>query len=207
MRNTPLTKRLNIGDTMAETVDPLTHLALPMLVLLAAGQDKRLVIPLAFFAILPDFDSFLTPHRVVLHNMFIVIILPLAFILIAKLRKPRFVLPGMLVLFYLSSHILLDLDGVAFFYPLSTSAFQIIPIFELHTAPGISFTFYFKWGEIPLPQVTDYNLLSSMSIALFVFFLLLGYVYRTEVRSWLRKTASRAKSMIGLSDDGGLKKS
>jgi hypothetical protein len=178
-----------------------------MLVLLAAGLDKRLVIPLAFFAILPDFDSFLTPHRVVLHNMFVVILLPLAFIIFAKLRKPQFVLPGMLVLFYLSSHILLDLDGVAFFYPLSTSAYQFIPVFELHTVPGIWFTFYFKWGEIPLPQATDYNLLSSISIAFFLFFLLLAYVNRTEVRRWLRAAVGRAKSMIGRLRDGEVKKS
>lgn len=191
---------------MAESVDPLTHLALPMLVLMAAGLDKRQVIPLAFFAIFPDFDSLITPHRVVLHNMFVVVLLPLAFILFAKLRKPQLVLPGMLVLFYLSSHILLDLDGVAFFYPLSMSAYQVIPVFELHTAPGIWFDFYVKWGEIPLPQATEYNLLSSISIAFLVFFLLLAYVNRTEVRSCVKKVVGRVKSMIGHKSDVDAKK-
>jgi hypothetical protein len=186
---------LNISDTMGEHVDPVTHLVIPLLVLLVARQNPRLVVPLAFFAILPDFDSLLGPHRMVLHNVFVILLIPLAFIAFARLRRPDLLLPGMIVLFYLSSHLMLDLDGVALFYPLDETAYKFIPVLEFYTAPDVHFVFYFDWGAVPLEQKTQYNLLSQLSFAYLLFLVTIGTVYRKELKGWTKKSVDALKTI------------
>lgn len=181
---------------MAEFVDPITHLVIPLLVLLAAKQSPRLVVPLAFFAIFPDFDSIVGPHRMVLHNVFVIVLIPLAFLLFARYKRPELLLPGMIAAFYLSSHILLDMDGVAFFYPIDQTAYMFVPHLEFFTAPDFHFAFYVEWGSMSLPAKNEYNLLSSISIAYILFLVLLCVVYRDGVKSFPRRFSKGVKSML-----------
>jgi hypothetical protein len=181
---------------MAESVDPVTHLVIPLLALLAAKQNVRMAVLLSVFAILPDFDSLFGPHRMVLHNVFVIVLIPLAFIAFARLRKPNLVLPGLIVLFYLCSHTLLDLDGVAFFYPLDANAYKFIPVFEFFTAPTVHFAFYFDWGVVPLLPATEYRLISGLTIAYILFVGLLGFTYRDGVKKCIRKTAAAMKLFL-----------
>ena len=181
---------------MAESVDPVTHLVIPLLALLAAKQNVRMAVLLSVFAILPDFDSLFGPHRMMLHNVFVIVLIPLAFIAFARLRKPNLVLPGLIVLFYLCSHTLLDLDGVALFYPLDANAYKFIPVIEFYTAPTVHFAFYVDWGVVPLLQVTEYRLLSGLTIAYIMFIGLLGFTYRDGVKKCVRKTAVAMKSFL-----------
>lgn len=181
---------------MAESVDPVTHLMIPLLALLAAKQNVRAVVLLSVFAILPDFDSLLMPHRMVLHNVFVVVMIPLAFIVFARLRKPEYVMPGLILLFYLCSHVLLDLDsGVALFYPLDADAFKVSPVLEFYTAPSIHFAFYFDWGVFPLEQKSEYNLISGIAFAYLLFFGLLCFTHREGVRKYIRKAWTITKSL------------
>ena len=177
-------------------MDPVSHLMIPLLVMLAAKQDVKTSVLLSFFAIVPDFDSLLGPHRMVLHNVFVVVLIPLVFILIARYKKPEFVLPGFMILFYMSSHVLLDLDGVALFYPLDSNAYRFVPVFELFTAPAVHFNFYISWGVAPLVQVTEYNLFSSLITAYIIFIGLLSVIYRNDIKVCIRKSTVTVKSFI-----------
>lgn len=177
-------------------MDPVTHLAIPLLVLLVARQNPRLVIPLSLLAIFPDFDSIVGPHRMVLHNVFVIFLIPLAFILFARLKRPELLLPGMIALFFLSSHLLLDLDGVAFFYPLDATAYQFVPVLEFTTAPNMNLVFYVDWGAVQLPQKAEYNMLPGISVAYLLFFSLLCYQYRKQVKRFTGRVAGALGSLF-----------
>jgi hypothetical protein len=169
---------------------------IPLLVMLAAKQDVKTSVLLSFFAIVPDFDSLLGPHRMVLHNVFVAVLIPLVFIVIARYKKPEFVVPGLIILFYMSSHLLLDLQGVALFYPLDSNAYKFVPVFEFFTAPTVHFNFYIDWGVAPLEQVTEYNLFSPLITAYFLFIGILSVTYRSEIKVCVRKSKATVKSFI-----------
>lgn len=90
--------------------------------------DQGEVITLSFFAVLPDTDSLffvfkLSPvplHRILFHNVFILIIPFLLFILV-KSRRQVFGI----ICFYLLSHLILDLftGGIPLFYPVYNNIF------------------------------------------------------------------------------------
>ncbi len=110
------------------------HIFIPVAILLLFSKkfnlDPREVIALSFFAVLPDTDSLffvfkLSPvplHRVLFHNVFIVIIPFLLFILV-KSRRQVFGI----ICFYLTSHLILDLftGGIPLFYPVYNSIFFV----------------------------------------------------------------------------------
>jgi len=187
---------LNSGSTFETDVDPVVHLILPLLLLLAAKQDSRLVVPLSIFAILPDFDSLLGPHRMVLHNLFVVVGIPLAFILIARVKKPSFVLPGMIVMFYLVSHIILDMSGVALFYPFYENAFFFVPHLTLTTAPSFSFDFFVEWGTKPLEQSTHYTMIGDLGFACILMVVLLATINRKKLPGWISWEFSKIKQLL-----------
>jgi membrane-bound metal-dependent hydrolase YbcI (DUF457 family) len=177
-------------------VDPVTHLIIPLLVMLAARQNTRLVVMLSFFALLPDLDSIFGPHRMVLHNIFVIVLAPLAFLLYARLRKPELLLPGMIALFFLSSHLLLDLDGVAFLYPIDQTAYMFVPYLEFVTMPDFHFVFYVTWGAVELPEKYNYNMLNSTSIAFLLYSVMLCVMFREKVKRFWGKLKVKAKSFL-----------
>lgn len=108
------------------------HIFIPVVILLLFSKklnlDPREVITLSFFAVLPDADSLffvfkLSPvplHRVLFHNVFIVII-PLLLFILVKSRQQVFGI----ICFYLTSHLILDLftGGISLFYPVYSNIF------------------------------------------------------------------------------------
>jgi len=82
--------------------------------------DPRKIFVLSFFAILPDADAIFLPHRAMLHNVLIVLIPLLLFILVKSKREVFGI-----ILFFLASHLLLDLfdGGIFLFYPFYDSVF------------------------------------------------------------------------------------
>lgn len=176
---------MNNPVSIRETVDPATHLVLPMLLLLSARLDPKLVIPLSFFALFPDFDSIVGVHRATLHNLFVVAVIPVAFLIWAKLRNERFVLPGLIVLFYLLSHAVLDFSGVALLYPVISEAFYLRPSLGFHTEPSFRFDFTVEYGLEELEQKSDYLFVSDLGFAYLFLLVLLAIVFRKEAVSFL----------------------
>ena len=177
-------------------MDPVVHLILPLLLLLAAKQDSRIVVPLSLFAIFPDFDSLLGPHRMVFHNLFVVVGIPLAFILIARVKKPSFVYPGTIVMFYLVSHIMLDMSGVALLYPFYDSAFYFIPNVTMTTTPNLSLNFFVEWGTKPLTQTGTYSMIGDLGFALILMLVLLIIIKRKELPGWIDWEIRKAKQLV-----------
>ena len=187
---------MNSGSTFETDVDPVVHLVLPLLLLLAAKQDSRIVVPLSIFAIFPDFDSLLGPHRMVLHNLFVVVGIPLAFVLIARVKRPSFVLPGTIIMLYLVSHIILDMSGVALFYPFYENAFFFVPHVTMTTAPSFSLDFFAEWGTKPLEQTTHYTMIGDLGFALILMLVLLIAINRRKLPGWISWEIEKAKQLL-----------
>ena len=75
---------------------------------------------LSFFGILPDADVLVSIHRAFLHNIFILLIVPLVIFVFIKDIK----IYG-IITFYLMSHLILDIfnGGIFLLYPLYDSVF------------------------------------------------------------------------------------
>lgn len=96
-------------------MEPLVHILLPALILLAfLPKYKKEVLLFSLFAILPDFDTYIPhSHRIIFHNLlFISIIVLIVYIISNKFNA---ILSG----YYLLSHLILDIEypGTAFLYP------------------------------------------------------------------------------------------
>ena len=108
------------------------HIFIPVVILILFSKKLKLntreVIAISFFAILPDIDSIffllklssLPLHRILFHNVFILIIPFLCYIFI-KSRREVFGI----ICFYLTSHLILDLftGGIFLFYPVYNNVF------------------------------------------------------------------------------------
>ena len=71
-------------------MDLLFHWLIPAVILLAFSNiDKRTILLLSVFAVLPDVDALFGMHRMVFHSIFIVII-PLALYVISKKTQINF---------------------------------------------------------------------------------------------------------------------
>lgn len=99
-----------------------SHVFIPLVIMLVfsrrLGLDTRMVIALGVLAVLPDADALFLVHRASLHNVFILII-PLLLFILTKNRNAA------IGFFYLASHLVLDLfnGGVFLFYPLYDNVF------------------------------------------------------------------------------------
>src|SRR3990172_13079279 len=92
------------------------HLIVPLLALLIVSrkEDHKLILLLLPLAVISDFDTFVTQHRALLHNMF----LPLFLFLFGWAKKEKmtvFFIGGVC----LASHVIMDMfnGGVVLFYP------------------------------------------------------------------------------------------
>lgn len=104
-----------------------SHIYIPLTILFIFSNglklDQRLIIILSLFGTLPDIDIFLF-HRASLHNIFILII-PILIFLLTKDRKIRYI--AGIICTYLGSHIILDIfNGGAFIlYPFYNNVFFV----------------------------------------------------------------------------------
>lgn len=100
------------------------HIFIPAVVLLLyskkLGIGPKKAMALSFFAALPDLDHIFLSNRATLHNVFLVLIPLLLFVLI-KRRKD---ISG-IICFYLASHLILDLfnGGLYLLYPVYNKVF------------------------------------------------------------------------------------
>jgi hypothetical protein len=125
-------------------LESLVHIIIPVIFLLSLRINRKIVFFLSPLTILPDFD-FLLGKRVVFHSLLFAILLCLGLFLIAKHNK-RFSKYATTVffvsLFFLGSHLLLDLWGVGIglLYPFSDRLYGIklnlgfiLPSLELYS--------------------------------------------------------------------------
>jgi hypothetical protein len=164
-------------------MDPLMHILLPVLFLLALRLDTKKVLLFAPLAVLPDFDAAFNLHRAVFHSFIPVIILPIGLILYSKAKRPEWMLGSLLVLFYLASHVVLDLGGVAFAWPFTTDMLYFDPEVTFNMQGGINFGFHLQYGIKPYVEMTTTDFLSETGFAMIFLAVLVAVVFRKEAKN------------------------
>ncbi|MGQ9586964.1 MAG: hypothetical protein ACUVT7_01085 [Thermoplasmata archaeon] len=166
-------------------MDPLMHLALPVLLLLALRFEPRRVLVFAPLAVVPDLDA-LWLHRAVLHNVFVTVALPLAFIAYSKLRRPEWLMGALMAQFYLFSHVVLDLGGVSIFWPFVTDMWYFDPSITLTVRGGVDVDFDLEYGWRRYEPMGTSSLLSDYGFAILFLGLLLLVVFRKQACTTLK---------------------
>lgn len=162
------------------------HLIVPLLALLIVSkkENHKFILLLLPLAVIPDFDTFVTQHRALLHNLFIPLLLLLSGLLIKK-ERPVFVIASV----YIASHVLLDMfgGGVVLFYPIYNVMAFVDTSLKLSQTNELLWTFdygfrqYYGSGfEIGYGYISD-----STGAASMVFVLLAGVcaAYRNRLRA------------------------
>ena len=168
-------------------MDPVMHLLLPLLVLLALRIETRAVILLAPLTILPDFDAFLGLHRVVFHSFIPVLVLPIALLLYSKFRRPDWMLYALIVQFYMVSHVALDLAGVAFMWPFTTDMFYVDPELKFNMQGGLNFEWHFKAGIMDYQEMTETDFIAESTFGFLALAVIAAVVYRREAAAGARR--------------------
>lgn len=124
-------------------MDLFAHITIPLLILLALRVDTRKILLMLPFAVILELDVFFGYHRFLFHNVFIAFLLPLAWtILIYKYKKEWFSF-AWIALFFMLSHLMLDLtEGIAFYYPMWTTFYDL----------EVSLYIQNFYGPIPIPD-------------------------------------------------------
>ena len=161
------------------------HLMLPLLFLLALKLDTRMVLLMAPLAIIPDFDAAFNLHRAVFHSFIPVVVLPVALIVYSKLKRPEWMLGALLIQFYLASHVLLDLGGVAFAWPFTTDMLFFDPEVTFNLQGGINFGVHLDYGLRPYQRMGTTDFISQSGFALVFLGILLMVVFRKEAKEAL----------------------
>lgn len=177
-------------------MDPVLHLLLPLLFLLALKVDSRKAILLAPLAILPDFDALFGLHRALFHSFIPLLVAPLGLVWYSKKYRPEWALASMIALFYLLSHLVLDLGGVAFLYPFTTDQFYFDPQIEFNLQGGINFRIDMEYGVRPLEEMGTTSFLSGEGAALLLLGVLVMAVFRREAFRGLRTAWGAVKGFL-----------
>ncbi len=167
-------------------MDPFMHLLLPLLFLLAVRVDAKKALLFAPLAVLPDFDALFGLHRALFHSFIPILVLPMMFLVYSKLRKPEWVFGSMIALFYLASHVVLDLGGVAFLWPVVPEQFYFDPQVHFDLQGGVNFTISIDYGMKELEQMGTTSFLSQEGAALLLLGVLVLVVFRKEALGGLR---------------------
>ncbi|MBN1678081.1 MAG: metal-dependent hydrolase [Candidatus Thermoplasmatota archaeon] len=167
-------------------MDPFMHLLLPLLFLLAVRVDAKKAILFAPLAILPDFDALFGLHRALFHSFIPILVIPLAFVVYSKLRRPEWMFGSVIALFYLSSHVVLDLGGVAFFWPFVQEQFYFVPEVQFNLQGGVNFNISIDYGMKELEEMGTASFLSQEGAALLLLGVLVLAVFHKEALQGLR---------------------
>ena len=163
-------------------MDPFQHLLLPLLFLLAIRIDTRKALLFAPLAVLPDFDALFGLHRELGHSFIPILIAPLLIIAYARFRRPEWLLSALIVQFYLASHVVLDLGGVAFLWPVVSEQFYFEPAITFGVDGGLDFTFVLDYGMRDMPEMGTTSFLSEAGAALLLLGVLIAAVFRNDAR-------------------------
>ena len=190
-------------------MDPFQHLLLPLLFLLAIRIDAKKAVLFAPLAVLPDFDALFGLHRALGHSFIPILVVPMLIIAYAKLRRPEWLLSALIVQFYLASHVVLDLGGVAFLWPFVTEQFYFEPTITFGVEGGLDFTIVFNYGTRELADMGTTSFLSDAGVAMLLLGALMAIVFRKEARNalselrtfatqWLRAVVERLRRLVGM---------
>lgn len=124
-------------------MDTLGQIIIPLLVLLAFRVNTKKALLILPFTMILDLDVFFRYHRLLFHNIFVALFLPLMITLYIYKYKPEYFEYSWIALFYVFTSLILDLgEGIAILYPLTTN-------FYFFNA-----TMYFQfWNIIPIPDL------------------------------------------------------
>jgi len=115
-------------------VEPILHYLIPTLMLLAFfPRKKKLILLLSPLSVIMDVDFLLRLHRWVLHSMATAVFASVAAYAVANAlgvkagKKDAGTAPALIVLFFVTSHLLLDVGspGIPVLWPLSNSLYSI----------------------------------------------------------------------------------
>ncbi|UCE45802.1 MAG: metal-dependent hydrolase [Methanobacteriota archaeon] len=179
-----------------DAMDPFQHLLLPLLLLLALRIDSRKTLLFAPLAIIPDFDALIGLHRELGHSFIPIIIAPVLIIAYARFRRPEWLLSALIVQFYLASHVILDLGGVAFLWPFVPEQFYFEPGITFGVDGGLDFALVLNYGWREMPDMGTTSFLSETGAALLLLGVLLAVVFRTEARKAISQVLSFTKERL-----------
>jgi len=178
-------------------MDPLMHLVLPLLFLLAVKVDARKALLLAPLAVLPDLDALFGLHRALGHSFIPILVVPMTVLAYSHLKRPEWVPAAMIAQFYLASHVVLDLGGVAFLWPIVEDQFYLNLAVTLDATDGFDIGFDADWGMQELADMETTYILSEFGFAIILLAVLLAAVFRKEASSALVKAWSLVRSLPG----------
>lgn len=174
------------------------HLLFPLLFLLALRVDARRAVLLAPLAVLPDLDALFGLHRALGHSFIPVLVLPMALLAYSKYMRPEWMPAAVLAQFYLASHVVLDLGGVAFLWPLVGDQFYLELGVTLSADGGFDIGLVADWGTRELADMGTTYVLSDFGFALLFLAALCAAVFRREFASALRRLRSLLASLPGM---------
>jgi len=182
-------------------MDPLMHVLLPTLFLLAIRLDPKMVVLLSPLTILPDSDAAFGLHRAVFHSFIPILVLPLGLIIFSKLKRPEWMTAALLVQFFLASHIVLDLGGVAFLWPFVEDQLYFDPVVTFNLQGGVNFDIDVEYGWKPFEPMGTTQFISESGFALIFLGALMAVVFRKEALNATRsvwRILRSAFSRLGL---------
>ncbi len=179
-------------------MDPLMHLVLPLLFLLAIKVDARRAVLLAPLAVLPDLDALFGLHRALGHSFIPILVVPMAILAFSHFKRPEWMPAAIIAQFYLASHVVLDLGGVAFLWPFVEDQFFLRFAVTLNASDGFDIGFDADWGMQELAEMETTYILSEFGFALILLAVLSAAVFRKEVAAALAKAWSFVRTLPGL---------
>ena len=177
-------------------MDPFQHLLLPLLFLLAIRIDTRKALLFAPLAVLPDFDAMFGLHRELGHNFIPVLVVPLLVIAYARFRRPEWLLSALIAQFYLASHVVLDLGGVAFLWPFVSEQFYFEPAITFGVEGGLDFTFALDYGMREMPEMGTTSFLSEAGAALLLPGVLIAVVFRNDAKKAISEAWRLSREVV-----------
>jgi hypothetical protein len=158
----------------------LEHIAIAGLVGLPLAKKPKWILGLCGVAILPDFDLFLSLHRIAFHSLLVLLPISIGLIGVAWYRFPDYREPALFAAFCLLSHTALDAlqSWVALLWPLVPLNFWLNIQLRLTIAGSVAIP-YLDVGPMVAPlyvlsEPGDATLLAPYDIMLFLLFLSLA---------------------------------
>ncbi len=181
-------------------MDTFAHIVIPLLVLLALRVDTRKALIILPLAVLPDVDIFLRAHRLLFHNVFVLVLLPLLIGYYVYTYHRKYFPFAWIGIFYLIAHMILDFsEGMALLYPLTTDFYTIQANMVFGFWNGIPYpSFRFIFNIIPAETtvaigdklspgeaVTRYESVSNVSSGLLFTIMVAGLMYFDKGKRFL----------------------
>ncbi len=192
-------------------MDTFAHIVIPLLVLLALRVDTRKALMMLPLAVIPDLDIFFRAHRLLFHNVFVLVLLPMLFGVYIYHYHRKYFPYAWIGIFYLCAHLVLDLsEGIALLYPLTTNFYAIQASMVFGFWNGIPYpSFRFLFDIIPAERtvsigeglgpgeaITRYESVSDVSTGLFFTIAVAAMMYIDRSRRFVTIVAKLTRDII-----------